>query len=244
MFEIRPFGDSGLRIELGKEISLEVNQRVRSLSMFLKQANIYGVTEWIPSYTALTIYYNPYDILYDDLTMKIRQIEANLFQFTKELPPAKTIHIPVCYDAWCSPDLSEVAKHNSLTESEVISVHSSRAYLIYMLGFSPGFPYLGGMPKSIATPRLSIPRASTPAGSVGIAGEQTGIYSLETPGGWQIIGRTPVKLYDINRPSPFLLTAGNYIKFSQITTNEYKRIEELVIADKYTVKESIDEVSS
>ena len=131
------------------------------------------------------------------------------------------------------PDLANVAEHNGLTEEEVVKIHSSEEYLIYMLGFIAGFPYLGGMDKRIATPRLKSPRVKIEGGSVGIAGEQTGIYPVASPGGWQLIGRTPLKLYDSEREKPVLLESGQYIKFRPVTEEEYKAIEKQVENDTY-----------
>ena len=132
------------------------------------------------------------------------------------------------------PDLEFVAEHNHMTPDEVIRLHTSEEYLIYMLGFIAGFPYLGGMNKKIATPRLKSPRVKIEGGSVGIAGEQTGIYPVASPGGWQLIGRTPVKLYDADREKPVLLEAGQYIKFRPVTEEEYKEIEEQAAAGTYS----------
>lgn len=153
-----------------------------------------------------------------------------------ELPPAQVMELPVYYGGDVGPDLSFVAKYNDLKEEEVIRIHTENSYLIYMMGFSPGFPYLGGMSEKIATPRLKEPRFKTPAGSVGIAGSQTGVYSMETPGGWQIIGRTPVKLYDPSRETPILLKAGNYIRFVPITKEEFHEIEQQVKDGSYETK--------
>jgi KipI family sensor histidine kinase inhibitor len=142
-----------------------------------------------------------------------------------EMPPKQVVEIPVAYGGEYGPDLGEVARAHNISEEEVIKLHSEPEYPIYMLGFVAGFPYLGGMNKAIATPRKKSPRLKIEAGSVGIAGEQTGIYSVESPGGWQIIGRTPLKLYDVNRNEPVLLKAGQYIKFKPITKEEFRTME-------------------
>ena len=134
----------------------------------------------------------------------------------------RTVSIPVCYGGEFGPDLEYVARHNNLTTDEVIHIHSSGEYLVYMIGFAPGFPFLGGLSPKIATPRRPSPRATIPAGSVGIAGMQTGVYPIETPGGWQLIGRTPQKLFLPNENPPSLLQAGDVVKFCPISFQEYQ----------------------
>lgn len=145
----------------------------------------------------------------------------------------ESFNIPVCYGGEFGEDIAFVASHAGLTEQEVIDIHTGRDYLIFMLGFLPGFAYLGDMDKRLHTPRLSNPRTSIPAGSVGIGGEQTGIYPLASPGGWQLIGRTPVKPYDPTRAEPILYRAGDYIRFFAVDEQEYRRIEELVSRNEY-----------
>ena len=151
----------------------------------------------------------------------------------------RVFEIPVCYGGQYGPDLANIAEHAGLTEEEVVKIHSSKDYLIYMLGFLPGFCYLGGLDERIHTPRLANPRLKINAGSVGIGGSQTGIYPLDSPGGWQLMGMTPVKTYDPDREVPILLSAGDYIRFIPVDEEEYLRIKELVERDEYqcTVRE-------
>lgn len=231
MFEINIYGDRGIRIQLGDTISEETNKKIRDLSSLLETEKIPGVIEWIPTYTAVSIYYDPSLISYDSLESRMKSLYEKSSQI--ELPPAEVITIPVCYGGEYGPDLEVVAEHNGLTVEEVISIHTSTDYLIYMMGFAPGFPYLGGMSEKIATPRLASPRMKIPAGSTGIAGSQTGIYPMESPGGWQIIGRTPVKLYDPNRNPHILPKAGNYIRFSQVSEKEYADIKRGITEGNY-----------
>ncbi|WP_067726096.1 5-oxoprolinase subunit PxpB [Oceanobacillus damuensis] len=231
MLQITAYGDAGLRVDFGNTISEEINEKIRSFCMYLEKEQIPGVIEWIPTYTAVSIVYDPYLILFDELKKRIKLMEDQLSNL--DLPAAEVVHIPVLYGGEKGPDLLRVAQRNGLSEEEVISVHTGTDYLIYMMGFIPGFPYLGGMSKKIAAPRLSNPREAIPAGSVGIAGEQTGIYPLDSPGGWQIIGQTPVTIYDPNREQPILLRAGNYIRFVPITSEEFDRIEAEVKAGSY-----------
>ena len=143
------------------------------------------------------------------------------------------MEIPVCYGGEYGPDLDFVAKYNRLTPEEVVRLHTSAEYLIYMLGFTPGFSYMGGMDERIATPRLESPRVLIHAGSVGIAGKQTGLYPLDSPGGWQLIGRTPVRLYDAHRDNPILLDAGLHVKFVPIDEAEFKRIVQRIELGRY-----------
>lgn len=233
VFQISAFGDQGMRIQFGNHISIKINQMIRSFAILLQRENIKGVREWIPSYTALTILYDPYLITYKELKEKILVLQDHVF--SSDVPAAHVIHIPTCYGGEYGPDLSYVARYNGFDERKVIDIHTSTKYLIYMMGFTAGFPYLGGMSPKIATPRQPVPRARILAGSVGIAGEQTGIYPLETPGGWQIIGRTPLKLYNPLNPSPILLEAGNYIQFIPITEEQFINIEQEIEAGTYKI---------
>lgn len=167
------------------------------------------------------------------LQTKLAELENNLDKV--EIPQPRIIEIPTLYGGDYGPDLPYVAEHNGITTEDVIKIHCSVDYLIYMLGFTPGFPYLGGMSEKIAAPRLSVPRTKIPAGSVGIAGKQTGIYPIESPGGWQLIGRTPLKLYDPKRQPPIVLQAGDYIRFVPISIDKYNEISELILQDSYKI---------
>lgn len=231
-------GDSALFIKLGDEISEKINSDIRYLCTMLEKAKIKGIKEWVPSYTGITIYYNPLTLKLEKLKKQISRLYANKPAETNT--SKKIIHIPVCYQGEYAPDIQEVADHSNKTIEEVIRIHTSKDYLIYMLGFSPGFPYLGGMDKSIATPRRKEPRTLIPAGSVGIAGEQTGIYSVNSPGGWQIIGKTPLALFDKDKNKPFLLEAGMYVRFFPVSHEEYKRIDIEVTNNIYKPKISIE----
>ncbi|MCJ7690471.1 MAG: 5-oxoprolinase subunit PxpB [Clostridiaceae bacterium] len=226
-------GDRALVIEFGDSIEEQINAKIRSLTLAIETEGIIGIIETIPTYRSLMIIYEPMLIELDELIDKVKYIETKMDEM--KLPDAKIIEIPTLYGGEYGPDLKFVAEHNKISLEEVIKIHTSRSYLIYMIGFTPGFPYLGGMNDKIATPRLQNPRTKIPVGSVGIAGSQTGIYPIESPGGWQLIGRTPVKLYDPYRKEPVLLNAGDYIKFVQIDKNEYKEIEALEREGKYKV---------
>jgi KipI family sensor histidine kinase inhibitor len=217
-----PFGDSALLVEFGDVISLEVNGKVIALNEAILKAQIHGIEELIPTYRSLLVHYNLLKITYDQLVFRIKEIEKTL----KETPPRKEggkVSIPIVYGGEYGPDLAYIARYHGLDEEQVVRLHSEREYRVYMIGFVAGFPYLGEVPDEIATPRLDTPRLKVPAGSVGIAEKQTGIYPCEAPGGWRIIGRTPIKLFNPLQQPPTLLEAGNTVKFKPISENEFKR---------------------
>ncbi len=218
-----PRGDDAVQITFGNKINEEINQEIRKYLFALKKENILGIIEIIPSYCHLNVIYDKEKYYYEEILDILHDIKENFS--VVEVPEARLVKIPVLYGGDYGPDLQNVATHNSLTPQEVIDYHSNKEYLVYMLGFTPGFPYLGGMDERIATPRLKEPREKIWAGSVGIAGNQTGIYPIESPGGWQIIGRTPWKLFDINRDPEILLQGGDYISFYPITIEEFKNLE-------------------
>ena len=215
-------GDRGLLVEFGGTIDPEINRKVRQVFVSLEKRPIHGVTEVIPTYRSLLVFYDPFQIGPEKLREEISDRERKLD--TLEIPLPETVEIPVAYGGEFGPDLEFVARHNNLTPKEVIQIHTSGNYLIYMLGFTPGFPFLGGLSKKLFTPRLENPRQLVPAGSVGIANNQTGVYPINSPGGWQLIGRTPLKLYDPLRSPPILLKAGNYLKFKRISDDMYVEI--------------------
>jgi KipI family sensor histidine kinase inhibitor len=197
----------------------------------MKEQHIEGIVDVIPTYCSLLVNYDPLVISYKDLK---KRLEGLVKVDVRSGEGKKTIvEIPVCYGGEYGPDIANIAEHAGLTEEEVIQIHSSKDYLIYMLGFLPGFTYLGGLDERIHTPRLASPRIKIRAGSVGIGGSQTGIYPLDSPGGWQLMGMTPVKTYDPNREVPILVEAGQYIRFIPIDEAEYLRIKDLVDRGEY-----------
>lgn len=224
-------GDSSLLIEFGKEISPEVNAKITGTVQLLKEQHIEGVLDIIPAFCSLLLNYDPRVISYDELKSRMERL-VKLDIKTGE-QKKRIYEIPVCYGGEYGPDLENIAEHAGLTVEEVIQIHSSKDYLIYMLGFLPGFCYLGGLDERIHTPRLANPRVKINAGSVGIGGSQTGIYPLDSPGGWQLMGLTPVKTYDPEREIPILVQAGDYIRFVPIDEEEFIRIKELVERGEY-----------
>ncbi|WP_042461076.1 5-oxoprolinase subunit PxpB [Neobacillus dielmonensis] len=233
MMQIEPLGDMGIRIKFGNIISEDIHREIQQFTSQLKDKPINGIIEWVPSYTNVAIYYQPDIISYSDLITELN----TLYERTNKVEPfnSTVYEIPVYYGGEAGPDFSFIADSTGVSEEEVIRLHSSQVYLIYMMGFVPGFPYLGGLPNQLAVPRLPHPRPSVLPGSVGIGGNQTGIYPSEVPSGWRIIGRTPVKLFDIEDSPPVLLEAGNYLKFCPIDEAEFHRIKQLADEQKYTV---------
>jgi inhibitor of KinA len=220
-----PFGDSALVIEFGEAISLEVNRKVVALNDAILRAEIQEVEELVPTYRSLLVRYNPLRTSYEQLFFRIKEIEEKLTEPMTQADGSR-VTVPVVYGGEYGPDLKEVARCHGLTEKHVIKLHSEREYRVYMIGFVAGFPYLGEVPDEIATPRLDTPRLRVPAGSVGIAEKQTGVYPCEAPGGWQIIGRTPIRLFDSRRQPPATLKAGDIVRFEPISKNEFKKIED------------------
>ena len=226
-------GDSAVTIEFGNEISPEINRRISTVVKIIRSQNIEGIRDMIPAFCSLLISYDPRIISYKKLTDRLRPILHA--EVSDEEAPRRVFEIPTCYGGELGPDLPFVAEHAGLTEQEVVKLHAGRDYLIYMLGFLPGFTYLGGLDQRLFTPRLATPRLVIPAGSVGIGGQQTGIYPLDSPGGWQLIGKTPVRTYDPDREPPILVSAGDYIRFVPVSPREYEEIEDLVNRGCYTV---------
>ncbi len=209
---IRAAGDSALLINLGNEIDEEINERVLSIAKRIEEEKIEGVREVVPTYTSIYVYYDPLIVSYEKLKFLLKN-------YLKEKPKeirGKIVEIPVIYGGKYGPDIEFVANYNGLSVDDVIEIHTKPLYRVYMLGFLPGFAYLGGMDERIATPRLKTPRTRVPAGSVGIAGKQTGWYAIESPGGWRIIGRTPIRTFNPNKKTPSIVLPGDFVKFKAI----------------------------
>ena len=226
-------GDSALLIVFGSEVSEETNRLVASAARRIRAQEIPGVTDMIPAFVSLLVCYDPLVVSYDALRIRLETVmetETEAKETTR-----RVFEIPVCYGGEYGPDLADIASHAGLTEREVIDIHTSRDYLVYMLGFLPGFCYLGGLDERIHTPRLEMPRLKIPSGSVGIGGSQTGIYPMESPGGWRLMGKTPVRTYDPDREIPILLQAGDRIRFVEIDEAEFLRISKAVEKNEYRV---------
>ena len=227
-------GDSSVLIQFGNTIDPEINYRISATVQMMREQHIVGVTDIIPAFCSLLINYDPRVISYEEMRTRMEKILS--VEIAAGARKKKVFEIPVCYGGEFGPDLATIAEHAGLSEQEVIDIHTSTDYLIYMLGFLPGFTYLGGLDERIHTPRLANPRIRIPAGSVGIGGSQTGIYPMDSPGGWQLMGLTPVKTYDPDREVPILVEAGDYIRFVPVDRAEYDRIKTEVEQGTYRVR--------
>lgn len=225
--------EQSLEVEFPEQINVEENKLIQNIARELIEQKAVGVTGVIPAYHTLTVNFD-FDLTsFKELVNQIDEIIVNSSELTKT--GRSIIELPVFYNPKYGPDLEDVAKFASISVEELIKLHSGTDYFIYMMGFLPGFAYMGSVPEKIAMPRLEVPRKSIAPGSVGIAGAQTGMYPVESPGGWRILGRTPVKLYDPARPQ-LKYRSGDYIRFVPIDEKEYQRIKQLDAADKYSLK--------
>ena len=222
--QIVPLGDSAVIIQFGNQITPDIHRLVSACAARLEKEPFSGMVECVPAFTTITVFYNPLQLSFKEVCSALEQTITDMGDTKVNTP--RIVEIPVCYGGEFGPDLMFVAEHNGLTADEVIQIHSSGEYLVYMIGFAPGFPYLGGMSERISTPRRQVPRLSIPAGTVGIAGMQTGMYPIETPGGWQMIGRTPVSLFRPTHHTPSLLQSGDMIHFRPISPKEFQEWKE------------------
>lgn len=235
-----PAGDLALVVELGDAISPEINRKVRSLTDALEEGSIPGVFDFLPTYRSVLVYYDPLKVTSGKVQDGIERLLESAE--TTDTGMRHIVHIPTLYGEDMGPDIAFVAEHNRIDEAEVVRIHSGSDYLVYMMGFSPGFAYLGGLDERLATPRLQSPRTEIPAGAVGIAETQTGVYPMASPGGWQLIGRTPLKLFDPARERPALLSAGDYVRFVPIKSQEaYGDILLQVEYGEYAVTEEYEQ---
>jgi KipI family sensor histidine kinase inhibitor len=226
-----PAGDVALCVELGDEISVDVNTRVRALEYLIEQKGVPGVTETVPSYRSLLVYYDPFVTSFDALTEALRGLGAQLESAV--LPPPRHVEIPCCYDdPELGFELAGAAQRLSLTTDELVRLHTAAEYLVYFIGFTPGLPYMD-LPERLTIARLDTPRTKTPPGSVSIGGTQCCIYPLDSPGGFWVLGRTPLKLYDPEAAEPILLRAGDRVRYRRIDRAEFDRIATAVSARSY-----------
>ncbi|HEY8341821.1 MAG TPA: 5-oxoprolinase subunit PxpB [Calditerricola sp.] len=226
-------GDCGLYVYFDQVIDPGVNRRVRELANRLRRAAVPGVADIVPSYAAVYVRYDPLVTSFHEVAARCRLLEAGL---DGPEPVAPRVYLlPTVYGGEYGPDLEEVARYHGLAPEEVVRLHSSTDYYIYFIGFTPGFPFLGGLAPRLATPRREVPRPRVPAGSVGIAGSQTGVYPVSSPGGWRLIGRTPVPLFRPDREPPAVLEPGHYVRFVPVTEDEFHRIRAAVEAGEYQV---------
>jgi KipI family sensor histidine kinase inhibitor len=227
-----PAGDLAVCVELGEGISVEVNTRVRALEFLIQQKGLTGVLETVPAYSSLLVYYDPRAVGYESLCAAIAELVPQATMAV--LPPSRTVELPCCYeDPGLGFDLAAAAKRLELSTDDLVRLHAGADYLVYFIGFTPGLPYMTGMPGRITIPRLDTPRTKTPPGSVGIGGIQCCIYSVESPGGFWILGRTPVALYDPSASEPTLLRPGDRVRFRRIDRAEFDAIGAAVAARSY-----------
>jgi inhibitor of KinA len=222
-FRIVAAGDAALLVEFADRIDPVINRTVIALAQAIEAAAIAGVCDVVPTYRSVAIHFDPLRTDYDGLMARVERDAATVRPgVTDQIEP---IRVPVCYAGEFAPDLPDVAAFAGVTDEEAVRLHASTVYRVFMLGFMAGFAYMGTVDERIAAPRLPIPRVRVPAGSVGIAGVQTGIYPVSTPGGWRIVGRTPLKPFDLGREQPFLFKSGDAVQFYAIDAAEYARFE-------------------
>jgi inhibitor of KinA len=209
--KIIPLGDSVLLVKLGEDIDLKINRRVHALAFLINTSPFTGLIETVPAYTTLAIHYDPLLLTYDEIRTwvygKVERIKDGI-----ERKP-RQFEVPVQYGGEYGIDLESVAEQHGLQVEDVIRIHTERIYTIYMMGFTPGFPYMGKLDDSIVTPRLETPRMRVPAGTVAIVGSQTGIYPIDSPGGWRLIGHTSLRIFDLTSETPFLFAPGDEVRF-------------------------------
>jgi inhibitor of KinA len=222
-----PYGDRAVLINLEQKISTDINQTVIWMATQIEAAKVFGVEFCIPAYCSLTVGFDVQKTDYQTIVKILKRLNLAQNTISKNTNfnknKTRTLQIPVCYDEEFAPDLTEVSKQTGLSISTIIALHTAQTYHVFMLGFLPGFPYLGSLPKELAVTRKATPRRKVPARSVGLAGLQTGIYPSEAPGGWQIIGQTPIDIFLKNEDNPFLLKAGDVVQFYSISKAEYDK---------------------
>lgn len=234
-YKILSCGECAVTVEFSREMDSRAGEAAVRLAGELRQRNAAGICEVIPTYRSVTICYDPFVISFNE----VKKLTASCMRRSggsNQKNAVQRFYIPVCYGGRFGADLEYIVRETGLDMREIVRRHIGREYPINMIGFLHGFPYLSGMDETIAVPRLENPRELIPAGSVGIGGKQTGVYPIASPGGWRLIGRTPVRLYDPHRNPPVLYTAGDRIRFYPISEQEYARIEAEVAAGSYIVK--------
>ena len=215
-------GEQGIVIDFGDEINVTINRLIQELVKDLNNWALDGIIEVVPTYRSIIIYFDPLQITRNELTAGIKCFLAQMGNAEPKKISSRVIHVPVCYGGVFGPDIDFVVRRTKLSQEEVIRIHTSRQYLIYMLGFTPGFPYLGGLDEKLIVPKKV--RDKIPTGSVGIAGRQTGFYTVESSGQWRLIGRTPIRAFYPDKPNPFLFEAGDYLQFKSISVDEFFEI--------------------
>lgn len=229
---IYPSGDTAIVIEFGNQIDRALSDRVLKAAVVIQAAGLSGVIETVPTFRSLMVHYDPLTVSASDLEARMRPlIETG----DDNAVDGRKWFLPVCYEADKSPDLDDVAKRAGITTEEVVHMHSDHTYHVYMTGFLPGYPYMGDVPDVLCFPRREIPRVRVPKGAVAIATTLTAVYTIESPGGWHLIGSTPVQLFDYTAPQPAILAAGDQVVFTPISLSEFDAIEANVASGAYTL---------
>jgi inhibitor of KinA len=221
--QFQPASDQSLLIYFGQQITADARQRVRKLLRLLERQHIAGVRNLNPAYSSILVSFDTLQLNHAELEEILRGYIHRLNAL--RIPKGRELKIPTCYGGDFGPDLNEVASLHDLTPAQAIELHASATYTVYFLGFVPGFAYLGELPEALATPRLASPRRSTPPGSVGIAGNQTGVYPFATPGGWRLIGRTPIAMFRPDRKAMSFLAIGDRVRFTPISAARFAALE-------------------
>ncbi len=240
-FTVYPLSEYAVTVVFDQEIQRDTWQKINRFNALLHNNLFDGFRTTVPAYTTLSVFFDPVQVIRSSRLSGINGFERvsnylkGLTDISTEIiiPQTETIIVPLCYGGDFGPDLEEVARLHGMTAEDVVEMHSTATYHVHLIGFAPGFAYLGGMPEALTTPRKPTPRNAVPAGSVGIAGKQTGIYSLETPGGWQIIGRTPLRLFDLNREKPIRLKTGDRVVFKSMEHDRFESYNDSPDADTF-----------
>jgi inhibitor of KinA len=219
----QPASDQSLLIYFGEKITTDAHEQVRKLLRLFELEPVAGVRNLHPAYCSLLVKFDPLKWRREDLEKELRKYLGRLDKV--KLPAPRQVEIPVCYGGEFGPDLEDVALLHEMTQERIIELHISATYLVYFLGFVPGFAYLGELPEELVTPRLPTPRKKVPAGSVGIAGNQTGVYPFETPGGWRLLGRTPLAIFRTGRKDLSLLSIGDRVRFVPVSREQFTALE-------------------
>ena len=215
--------DQSLIVSFGDKITRQAHEQVLKLLRLLESEPVAGVRNLHPAYCSLLVKFDPRRLRHEELQSTLEQYLSRLAKVT--LPEPRVVEIPVCYGGEFGPDLIDVATIHNITQEKVIELHTSATYLVYFLGFVPGFAYLGELPDALVTPRLPNPRRKVPAGSVAIAGNQTGVYPVSTPGGWRLLGRTPIAMFRPDRDGLSLLSIGDRVRFMPIPVERFAALE-------------------